>query len=122
MDNDTVLQIKNFFCEVGIILDDLYLLDGKIIPRETLLSNNIYKNVLKYIPDLKNIFSSSYMTCLHSEAYEKQKWPLLNLVRQVLKSCNYNLLPKRISNGYTKDGKKIYRRVFIIKRNVTIKE
>jgi hypothetical protein len=72
--------------------------------------------VKEYIPLLKGIFTTSYMNGLHSCAEEKQMFPLLNLVRQVMKSFNYTLVPKRISNGYTKMGKKIYRRVFIIRK------
>ena len=46
------------------------------------------------------------MTSLHQKAGEHQKWPLLNLVRQILRACNYQMVPIRKSNGYTKDGKK----------------
>ena len=56
---------------------------------------------------------------LNNEAFPaeaKQKWPLLNLVRQILKSNNYNMEPIRKSNGYTKEGKKKYLRFFIIKK------
>ena len=46
----------------------------------------------------------------------QQRWPLLNLVRQILKTNDYRMLPKRKSNGYTDDGKKKYIRFFIIKK------
>jgi hypothetical protein len=61
------------------------------------------------------------LTSLQSTAEENQKWPLLNLVRQILKSCNFSMTPKRISNGYTKDGKKIYKRMFKIEKLNQIK-
>ena len=47
---------------------------------------------------------------------DKQKWPLLNLVRQVLLSSGYNMKPKRLSDGYTKDGIKKYKRIFIVEK------
>ena len=47
------------------------------------------------------------LTSLQTNAPKKQKWPLLNLVRQVLRYCHYKMTPKRVSAGYTKDGKKI---------------
>jgi hypothetical protein len=33
-----------------------------------------------------------------------------------LRSCNYKLTPKRVSDGYTVDGKKKYKRMFIIEK------
>jgi hypothetical protein len=63
---------------------------------------------------LKQIFASSSLTALQSTAEDNQRWPLLNLVRQILKSCNYKMTPKRVSAGYMKDGTKIYKRMFIV--------
>ena len=47
------------------------------------------------------------MTSLQTNAPGKQKWPLLNLVRQILKAIDYKMTPQRKSNGYTKRWKKI---------------
>ena len=60
------------------------------------------------------------LTSLQTNAQKKQKWPLLNLVRQILKSNDYKMEPIRKSNGYTKDGKKKYLRFFLIKKFKTI--
>ena len=95
------------------ILNDL---DGMIIPRELFFNPDIYKQLKEQIPELKTIFSSSYLTSLQTSAEEVQKWPLLNLIRQVLRSSNFKLTPKRLSDGYTADGKKKYKRVFIIEK------
>ena len=46
------------------------------------------------------------MKSLQQNASDKEKWPLLNLVRQLLKASNYNMRPVRVSDGYTKDKKK----------------
>ena len=91
-------------------------LNGMLIPRELFMNPEIYKNLREKIPELKTIFSSSYLTSLQDTAEKKQKWPLLNLIRQVLRSCNFKLTPKRISDGYTIDGKKKYKRMFIIEK------
>ena len=80
------------------------------------MNREIYKGLKLTIPDLKSLFSSSYLTALQEPAEKKQKWPLLNLIRQVLRSCNFKLTPKRISDGYTIDGKKKYKRMFIIEK------
>ena len=63
---------------------DVEHLDGLFIPREQLISDSKYEQVKKFIPELKTVFSSSYMTCLQEPAGKEQKWPLLNLVRQIL--------------------------------------
>jgi len=108
--------IKDFLNTCNILVSDLSQLNNMLIPREILLDNNTYIKAKNTIPKLKNIFSSSSLTALQENAYNTQKWPLLNLVRQVLKSYNYALEPKRISNGYSKEGKKRYKRYFIIKK------
>jgi hypothetical protein len=101
-------------CKIPVIkLEDL---NGMQIPREIFLDIEIYKNIKDEISILKQIFNSSYMNSLQSTAEDTQKWPLLNLVRQILKSCHYKMTPKRLSAGYTKDGKKIYKRVFVIEK------
>jgi hypothetical protein len=87
-----------------------------LLPRELFMNREIYKDLKLNIPDLKSLFSSSYLTSLQEPAEKKQKWPLLNLLRQVLRSCNFKLTPKRISDGYSIDGKKKYKRMFIIEK------
>ena len=108
--------IKEFLNICGINVSELSQLDNMLIPREILLDNDTYIKARETIPTLKNIFSSSSLTALQENAHNTQKWPLLNLVRQVLKSYKYSLEPKRVSDGYSKDGKKRYKRYFIIKK------
>ena len=116
MNNQQFEHIKLFLNKCKIPIDHFNQLDGMLIPREILINEEIYKCVKEEISILKQIFNSSYLTSLQSTAEENQKWPLLNLVRQVLKSCHYKMTPKRVSSGYTKDGKKIYKRMFIIEK------
>ena len=68
------------------------------------------------IPLLKQFFSSSTMTSLQSDADTNQKWPLLNLIRQILRTYDYKLVPKRLCDGRSSDGKKKYKRIFIIEK------
>ena len=85
-----------------------------MIPRDILLDISVYDSVKDDIQLLKQKFSSSSLTALQRGAEVEQKWPLLNLVRQILKSCNYNMKPIRQSNGYDAEGKKKYKRFFRI--------
>ena len=111
--------IIDFLNKVSISCDTLDNLDGRHIQRSLLLDVKLYESVKEYIPKLRSIFSTSYLTSLQKTAEDNQKWPLLNLVRQLLKSCNYHLVPKRLCDGYTKDGKKKYKRIFVIERLLT---
>ena len=115
--NDKQLEyIKYFLNECGVVMDTYNDLNGMLIPREILLSIENYKKVKDEILVLKKLFNSSALTALQSTAEENQKWPLLNLVRQILKAIHYKMAPKRVSAGYTKDGKKIYCRMFIVEK------
>jgi hypothetical protein len=80
------------------------------------LADNKYEEVKKLIPDLKQNYSSSLMTSLHKNADKTQRWPLLNLVRQILNTYRYKMEPIRKSDGYTLEGVKKYKRYFEIKK------
>lgn len=113
--------LLNFFSLCGLEIQNIENLSGMIIYRETLLSLETYNNVKSKINDLKSIISSSNHTCMHADAYKKQRWPLINIVRQVLRSIGYEMEPRRLSAGYTEEGKKIYRRIFVINREINNK-
>jgi hypothetical protein len=100
---------KSILQLIGI---DTEQLDGLFIPREQLISCAKYEQVKNFIPELKTIFSSSYMTSLQETAGKEQKWPLLNLVRQILNVYKFDMNPVRKSDGYTKEGVKKYKRFF----------
>ncbi len=119
---ETQRIVKEFLNKCGIVFEDYKMLDGMLIPRETLLSQEKYENIKEDLIKMKKMYSSGALTALQKSAEAKQKWPLLNLVRQILKSNNYNMDPIRKSNGYTKEGKKKYLRFFIIKKIKSTKE
>ena len=116
MNNDQTEYIKNFLNKCKIFTNNFNDLPGMLVPREVLLDIENYKKIKDDILVLKKIFNSSSLTSLQSTAEETQKWPLLNLVRQTLKAINFKMTPKRVSAGYSKDGKKLYKRMFIIER------
>ena len=102
---------KEIMKSVGITTEPLH---EQLIPRELLLNNSIYADIKKRIPELKKLFSSSAMTSLQESAEKTQKWPLLNLVRQILHGYKYEMKPIRKSDGYTPEGVKKYKRFFQI--------
>ena len=116
MDSQQKNTVSKFLNSCGVTCDSIDDLDGTKIPREILLSEERYAEASKAIPSLKEIYSSSYMTSLQKNAKKTQQWPLINIVRQILKSCGYNMKPLRVANGYTKAGKKLYRRFFVVSK------
>ena len=115
-----VIKLLN---KCNIVFDTVEQLNGMEIPRDPLLSDKKYEEIELEIPCIKNFgYSSSSLTALQKNAKERQKWPLLNLVRQILRASNYNLLPFRKSDGRDKLGKKKYKRLFRIVKLKDIKE
>ena len=52
------------------------------------LRNEEFKSeMIKLIPKLKKKYKSHNLTCLHSNSLDKQKFPVINMIRQILK-CN----------------------------------
>jgi hypothetical protein len=91
--------------------------DEILILRDSLLSDKIYKSIEPEIVELRKTLSSSSLTSLQKGADKSQKWPLLNLVRQILNVYGYKMFPIRKSDGYTPDGIKKFKRYFqVIKK------
>ena len=107
-------DIKSFLNRIGLPFDDDNELEDQIVPRDMFLDQDIYKELYSEIPILKSYLKSSSNTCLHKNAETNQRWPLLNITRQILKNYNYKMMPIRKAEGYTEDGAKIYKRYFII--------
>ena len=119
-DNNEI--VKEFLNKCSIVFDDFAQLDGMLVPRDILISTKKYEEIKEDINKMKKLYSSGSLTALQKNAEASQKWPLLNLVRQILKSNNYKMDPIRKSNGYTKEGKKKYLRFFVIKKLKTKKK
>lgn len=99
-----------------VLTNDISELNGIMIPRNLLINDDKYELVKEYLEKLKKhkMFSSTFLTSLHKGAGDKQKWPLLNLIRQILKVNYFRMKPVRKSAGKTKLGKKKYIRFFLI--------
>jgi hypothetical protein len=122
IDNNIIIDLdcKIILNHVGIYFNSITELEGIFFPREQLLSETKYELVKQYIPELKKKFSSTFMTSLQKKAETNQKWPLLNLIRQILLVYNYHLTPIRKCDGYNPDGVKKYKRFFKIVRKIKI--
>lgn len=109
-------ELFNLFKKCNIIIESENYLNGMLIPRDILLSKEKFLELSDEINEIKKSFSSSKLTALQKTAKENQKWPLLNLVRQLLKVSGYRMIPKRQSNGYNKEGKKKFKRFFVLEK------
>ena len=109
-------QVILFLNRLGLLKknEKIKNLNKKFIDREKLLNKDTYDKLKHYIPKFKNYLSSTFLTSLQSNAKEKQKWPLLNLLRQILKYYKFKLNPIRKSDGYDINGKKKFKRFFQI--------
>ena len=110
-------ESKEVLNMIGFKFNDLNELNGLVIPRDQLLSDAKYDEIKLLLPELKKKYSSSIMTSLQKNADIKQRWPLLNFVRQILNTYGYKMEPIRKSDGYTLEGVKKYKRFFQIKKH-----
>ena len=111
-------ECKKILQKAGIFFETEEELNGILILREALLNDEKYKNMQPQIDELRKTLSSSFLTALQKNAAKTQKWPLLNLVRQILSCYNYTMEPIRKSDGYTPDGIKKYKIYFLIKKKI----
>jgi hypothetical protein len=112
--------ILDILKNINISCDKIEDLKDKLIERDIFMKRDIYFLIKPKLENLKKYISSSYLTSLQCHAEKSQKWPLLNLIRQLLKLYKYNMKPIRKSNGYDKTGKKLYKRYFLISNTLKI--
>lgn len=101
---------KKILDKVGIF----FIENEILIEREQLLNTALYYSLKTEIDEIKKKLSSSSLTSLQKKADLKQKWPLLNLIRQILHVYGYKMEPIRKCDGYTSDGVKKFKRFFLI--------
>ena len=104
MDNIVI----NIFNKIGINIETLNDLLSKHVERKDIMSSEKYISLQPDIVKLKKYLSSSSKSSLQNNAFLKQRFPLINLLRQILSVYNLKFIPMRKSNGYDKNGKKLY--------------
>ena len=115
MAEENLIAILN---KCDLSLNNLTDIEGIKISRDKLIKHDLYENVKDDIMKMKEILSSSFYTCIQKDPEKKQKWPLINFMRQLLKTFGYNMKPIRECDGYNALGKKKYKRYFIIVKKV----
>ena len=108
-----------------LVKDIFNIINKPINSREDLLNmriNNTYlrsdmfkTKIIKMIPKLKQKYKSHTLTCLHNNSLDKQKFPTINMIRQILKCNNLKLQPFIMCKGYDPiTHKKLLERYFDI--------
>ena len=115
--SEKIENLKKIFKILNIDISEISDLENIEINRDLLLTKNINIELNKLLDECKNFYKSSKLTCLHNNKEDKQKFPAVNLLRQILKCNNLKLTPNVISLGYSKiSGKKLIQRNYIIKK------
>ncbi len=116
--NEQLNFIKVFLNNCKVYFNTYSELDGLMISRDIFLDDEKYYTLIKSkdFDKIKQLFSSSLYTALHKSASKKQKFLLLNLVRQILRGLYFKMTPIRKSNGYDKTGKKLFKRYFLVEK------
>lgn len=110
-------EIKDIFNILSMTVETESDLFSVLVPRDLLLRVDIEQKLTELISNLKGKYKTSKLNCLHKNRDSKQKFPGINLVRQILRCNGYHLKPVIYCRGYCKhSGKKIVDRNFKVIR------
>ena len=116
--SDSIDALKKMLKYVNISFEDIGEIIGYEIDRDLFLNNEIVDYYQTFKNLLKNTgYTSGKLTSLHNNNTQKQKFPAVNMLRQVLKCNGLLLKPKVKSIGYTKTGRKLIKRSYMISLN-----
>ena len=104
MDLDIVIELCGIFDKKIENADDLQNIEFTM---EELRNTENINNLKSLTDKIKLKYKSNMLNCLHSNSLDKQKFPGINYLRQILKCNNIKLKGRYISMGYCKNsGKK----------------
>lgn len=89
---------------IGVNLDNLPV----AVQAKTFNDQQIINKFKELIPVVRRFYSSDKNTALHSNAFEKQKNPALNLIRQLLREHNYEVKTQIRVSEITHVKEKLY--------------
>lgn len=117
-DEKSIDILKELFSILNIKFSELDELVNIELERNDILKQEVSDYFQKYQSNLKSLgYKTGNLTSLHKNNTIKQKWPGINMLRQILKCNQLQLKPFVKSNGYDKStGKKNTVRYYIIKK------
>ena len=76
---------------------------------------DIINQFIKLTPEIKKYYNSNMLNCIHQNNRTKQRFPAVNMLRQLLKCNQLRLKPYVVTQGYNKEnGRKIVVRYYAI--------
>ena len=107
--------LRKVLARVNVSFSSLPDLHNQIIPRDMLLDKKVVEALLGFRDVLKTHYHSDMLSCLHANSAQKQRYPAINMVRQLLRANGMNMQPRIQSMGYDRNtGKKLVKRFFVI--------
>jgi len=91
-------------------------LDNNEVSFDELQDQEIVKRLFSFAPRLKKCYPSDKLTSLHYNATSKQKFPGVNILRQILRVQGYKMFPVVRCMGYNQKKKMIKRSYLISKK------
>ena len=112
----SVNLLKKLLNHINVTFKDKQELEEVTISRDVLLTQQIQDVFQTYQNELKEHgYKSGKLTSLHKNNV-KQKFPAINMLRQILKCNGILMKPKIESIGYNRiTGQKIVKRSFVLK-------
>lgn len=116
---DDVDILRHMLSYIGIQFREIVELVNQAVSREKLLNDDTvqyYNTIFK--PQLRHLnYNTGKLTSLRKNNMETQKFPAVNMLRQILRCHKLHLRPHIKSMGYDPTtGKKLYRHEYVIHR------
>ena len=112
IDNKLLLIEMFKLLNVDLTTTDIFQVE---VDFETFQNDDIIDKIHALIPKYKTKYKSNMLTCLHTNSLDKQAFPAINFVRQILKCNNMKLKGRYLNIGNSKTtGQKILKRVYSI--------
>lgn len=106
--------LRSLLKVINIEMTDRETLNGTSFERDILLTEDVIHKYYSMIKKLKTTYTSDILTCLHVNSVLKQKFPAINMLRQILKCNHFKLKPVVITLGYSGNIKLVKRYFKII--------
>ena len=115
MEKEKEKLLYKIFGILGYDVDNIDDILDITLAQEDLKKQNLIHKLHILIDNLKHEYKSEMLTCLHKNSLEKQKFPAVNMIRQICKCNNLKVYPFVICKGYNKNtGQKITERFYKI--------
>ena len=107
--DDVLLLI---FKLININVDSINDLNNKIYDRNIFISRVNFNKIYEHISKIRNLYPNKIPSNLNDSSLKKQRWPLLNIIRQTLKLYNFIMVPVRVCKKSNNNNKREYIRFF----------